>query len=94
MFFTILIMKIHSTFFIAIFLVALTSCESKQKAKAKIFERKEVEDNKLMIKYAFSVKGETITDSAVIENNVIGTDSVSVTFDPDDPSKNTLDISK
>ena len=87
-------MKIHSIFFIAIFLVALTSCESKQKAKAKIFERKEVENNKLMIKYAFSAKGQIIIDSAVVENKVISTDSLSITFDPEDPSKNTLDISK
>ena len=73
---------------------SLIACNSKQTATAKIFERREVEENKLMIKYAFNVEGRSITDSTIIDNKILNSDSVSVTYDPANPSENSIQLSK
>jgi hypothetical protein len=73
---------------------SLIACNSKQTATANIFERREVEENKLMIKYAFTVEGKSITDSTIIDNKILNSDSVSVTYDPSNPSENSIQLPK
>ncbi|MBA2761586.1 MAG: hypothetical protein H0U39_06450 [Segetibacter sp.] len=55
--------------------------------KAKIFERKEIRGDKLMIKYNYVANGQLYIDSATINNRVIPGDSIIVTIDPSNPGK-------
>jgi hypothetical protein len=76
-----------------IFVVFLFSrCGNRQEVRAKVFERKEIESNRLIIKYGYQVNGKTFTDSAVIKNVVIGGDSINVIIDPDNPEKGLPDL--
>ena len=77
-----------------LFLFAFTGCEGKKTTKANIFERREVEENKLMIKYAFSANGTSIIDSTIIDNKVLNTDSIGVTYNPSNPAENALQLPK
>jgi hypothetical protein len=87
-------MKFSSTLFLIVFGGFFIGCDSKQTAAAKIFERREVEGNKLMIKYAFTAKGQSIIDSTILDNKVLNSDSISITFDPSNPSDNSLQLPK
>ncbi|HEX8333567.1 MAG TPA: hypothetical protein VF622_13185 [Segetibacter sp.] len=85
-------MKSSLTILLTLIFSTITACNTKQTATANIFERREVEENKLMIKYVFTVKGESITDSAIIDNKVLNSDSVSITYDPTNPSENSVQL--
>ncbi len=65
----------------------MSSCKEHQNVKAKIFERKEIRGDKLMIKYNYVAKGHLYLDSAIIKNRVIPGDSINVTIDPSNPRK-------
>ncbi len=80
-------MKIKlSVLYLLIFLF-LASCKEHQNVKAKIFERKEIMGDKLMIKYNYVVKNHLYIDSAIIKSRVIPGDSINVTIDPSNPRK-------
>ena len=80
-------MKIKlSVLYLLIFLF-LASCKEHQNVKAKIFERKEIRGDKLMIKYNYVANGQLYIDSATIHNRVIPGDSIIVTIDPSNPRK-------
>lgn len=68
---------------------ALFSCktESNKTIKAKITERKDLPDNKLMLHYSFTVNDTLLKDSIVTENKVINNDSLTVEYNKDDASK-------
>ncbi len=63
----------------------ITSCRNQQQVKAKIFERKEVSKNRLMIKYEYTAAGKTYIDSASVKNIVIGT--INLIIDPANPQR-------
>lgn len=81
-------------FIFIILAVFIAGCESKKTTNAKIFERREVEENKLMIKYAFLAGGTSIIDSSIIDNKVLNTDTVPVIYNPSNPSDNSLQLPK
>ena len=71
-------------------LTFMLSCNinSSIKTKALIFERKILDDGKLMIYYAFTNNGSLIKDSTVINNLVIPQDSIAVVFQKNNPANN------
>ena len=71
-----------------------SACRQQQQLKAKIFERKELKGNRLMIRYQYLVNQTTYTDSATVANVIIDTDSISVIIDPSNPGKSIPDIGK
>ncbi len=77
-----------------IFLSLFLACKDRQKLKAKIFERKEIQDDKLMIKYKYVANGQSYIDSATIENKVIGSDTINVTINPSEPEKGSPQLQK
>lgn len=72
----------------------LLACHQQQKVKAKIFERKEVSKNRLIIKYKYIAGGKTYVDSASVKNIVIGNDSINLTIDPAHPQISLPDLIK
>lgn len=86
--------SILKSLFPLLFLFLLLACKDEQKLKAKIFERKEVEDNRLMIKYKYNAKGRSFIDSATIKNIVIANDSINVIIDPANPGKASPQLTK
>ena len=71
---------------IAIMLFALCmACNNERSVKAKIFERKKADSNKLTIKYRYTVDEKPFIDSATLANTVITGDSISITIDPSRP---------
>ncbi len=69
------------------FLFLLVSCRGGENVKARIFERREIRNDKLMIKYRYVIKEQSYIDSAMIENRIISGDSIDVTIDPSNPRK-------
>jgi hypothetical protein len=67
----------------------LFGCKANHHADAKIFERKEVEGNKLMIKYNYQVAGKPHTDSAIIKNKVLEGDTITVKYKASQPGNAT-----
>ncbi len=63
------------------------ACKDRLKLKAKIFERKEVQGDKLMIKYKYVANGQFYVDSATVENKIIASDTINVTIDSSEPEK-------
>ncbi|MCW3107471.1 MAG: hypothetical protein JWQ09_1977 [Segetibacter sp.] len=82
----VLILVVITSFFV--------SCGQQEQLKAKIFERRELKGNRLMIRYEYSVNNKVYTDSATVANVVINSDSISVIIDPLNPSKSLPDIIK
>jgi hypothetical protein len=62
-------------------------CKREQRVKAKIFERKELPGNKLMIKYIYQIDNSSFRDSATIKNIVINEDSIEVKINSSKPAK-------
>lgn len=75
-------------------LFSILACRGHQEVKAKIFERKEVSENRLIIKYQYTLAGKTYIDSAAVKNIVIGNDSINLIIDPADPQRSLPDFSK
>src|ERR1700749_5034492 len=68
----------------ACLLLLLTACGTRNKAvsagqpKARIFERKTLPGNKLLVSYSWQKGKVVVNDSAVVDNKIIGQDSVPV----------------
>jgi len=65
----------------------LVGCDSQETVRAKVFERKRIEKDRLLIKFGYLVNDKAYTDSAVIKNIVIKSDSINVIIDPSNPTK-------
>ena len=76
------------------YLVILISCERAQTTSGIIFERKHLDQNKLQIKYRYQVEDARYTDSVTINNQIIKSDTVSVSFERKNPSKSFVDFIK
>ena len=72
--------------------IALFGCGRQQQLKAKIFERKELKGNRLLIKYHYYANNNNYTDSATLPNVIIGSDSIYIIIDPSYPGKSIPDI--
>ena len=78
-------MKIKVPVFIIISSALFLACNNERSIKAKIFERKKVGSNKLMIKYSYTLNEKSFTDSATLANTVIEGDSINIAVDPSEP---------
>ena len=58
---------------------------------AQIFERKHISNEKLLIKYQYTVDERTFIDSAAITNKVLDGDTIVVSFKSDNPGKSDLE---
>lgn len=76
----------HSLIALALTALILGSCKRDNLIKAKIFERRELARNRLMIYYHYNFKNRIYTDSASVTNNIIKNDSILVLIDPSNPS--------
>jgi nicotinamide riboside kinase len=56
----------------------VSSCSNKGYVRARVYERKEVKEDLIMIKYSYNLRGKTITDSATVRNKVMEGDSIKV----------------
>lgn len=70
----------------------LTACRQHQQVKAKIFERRELSKNRLIIKYKYLAGDRIYIDSASVKNTIIGSDSINVIIDPSLPGKSLPDL--
>ena len=68
-------------------LAFFVACSNKSYVKARVYERKEVTDSLIMIKYRYMAKGKTFTDSATVRNKVMEGDSIKVSLDFKRPEK-------
>ena len=73
--------------FLFLLTILFVACKSQGIAEAKIFERKEQDGNKLLIKYNYLVEGKQYTDSAHIDNVVLKGDMISVKYETSNPAK-------
>ncbi len=76
------------------FATILSGCKQQQRSPARIFERKHVDSNRLMIKYEFWTNGTNYSDSVIIENHVLPGDSITVVFDKNHPQKSSPEFLK
>ena len=76
--------------FLSVFFVTACNTDYSIETKAHIFERKILDNGKLMICYAFNSGKGLIMDSSVIENHVIPQDSVVVVFQKNNPANSNL----
>ena len=72
----------------------IVSCKKRQQTKAVIFERKHLGDNKLQIKYRYNVADALYTDSITIENQVLKSDSIAISFMTKNPSETFVELKK
>jgi hypothetical protein len=70
----------------------ITACNTNKPVvtKAYIFERKILEDGKLMLCYSFNNGNSLIKDSAIMENLIIPQDSVAIVFQKNNPANSNL----
>ncbi len=79
------------TFLLIFSVIAIISCSADHyEAKAKIIERRVLDDNSLLIKYSFLAGDKLIIDSVKTKNRVIPHDSLDVSYAVSDPANNTL----
>lgn len=69
-----------------------TACRQQQHIKAKIFERRELSKNRLIIKYKYYTGDKVYTDSASVKNTIISNDSINIIIDPSLPGKSLPDL--
>ena len=79
---------------VAITATLFAGCGQQQQVKAKIFERRDLQSNRLMIRYQYLVNDKLYIDSATVANVVINTDSIFVIIDPSHPEKAIPDFSR
>ena len=77
---------------LVVILLLVGSCRDQQIVRAKVFERKQLEGARLAIKYFYIVNGNKFTDSAIIKNTVVGTDSINLIIDPSQPGRSIPDL--
>lgn len=70
----------------------VVSCGKRQEVKAKIYERKEMANNRLLIRFHYLVNNISYVDSATIVNKVLPGDSIKVIIDPEKPAKGLPDL--
>ncbi len=70
----------------------LTACRHHRQVKAKIFERRELSKNRLIIKYKYVTGDKIYIDSASVKNTIIGSDSINIIIDPALPGKSLPDL--
>ncbi|GEO09452.1 DUF3592 domain-containing protein [Segetibacter aerophilus] len=70
----------------------LIGCGQQEQLKAKIFERRDIKGNRLVIRYRYTVDDKVYIDSATVRNIVINSDSITVVIDPSNPGKSIPDI--
>jgi hypothetical protein len=70
------------------------SCHNQRPLKGKIFERKEFDGNRLMIKYRYTTSGKENIDSVIIKNQKINSDSIDLILQPNNPGKVVPNISQ
>jgi hypothetical protein len=80
-------MKCRSLTFVAIcatsfFVMLLSGCRQQKHLKARIFERKQTEDGKLLIRYQYVIDSTLFTDSVMVKNVILTNDSLNLTIDP------------
>jgi uncharacterized lipoprotein NlpE involved in copper resistance len=63
----------------------IVGCNQQSQVNATIFERKEIDSGNLLIKYRYIVDGQDHTDSAIISNQVIGSDSITIKISKTSP---------
>ena len=84
-------MKTLFTVFLCSFFI-IASCGERQEVKAKIYERKELPNNRLLIRFHYSVNNILYANSANIANKVLPKDSINVFIDPHNPAKGLPDL--
>jgi hypothetical protein len=79
-------------FFILAFLATAAGCNTNNtiQTKAYIFERKMLNNGKLMVHYVFNAGRVLLRDSSIIENKVLPQDSVIVEFKRENPTENSV----
>jgi hypothetical protein len=81
--------------FIAVIILSFfAGCKQHEQLEAKIFERKRLEGNRILIRYEYRLNNKLYTDSATMANVVMNTDSIRVIIDPANPGKSIPDIEK
>ncbi|MEP6845087.1 MAG: hypothetical protein ABI861_03760 [Panacibacter sp.] len=76
--------------FVCVLLITACNTNTSITTKAHIFERKLLDNGKLMVCYAFNNGNALIQDSSIIENLVIPQDSVAVVFQKNNPANSDL----
>ncbi len=71
---------ICSVTFLAFFI--LSACSKKEEVKGIIFERKELSDNLLLIRYSYAYNNKTYYDSVTVSNKVLPIDTINIIIDP------------
>ncbi len=86
-------MKISLILFILgnIVLIACNSSSTKN-CKAKIIERKALNDSMIQLRYAYKISENTFEDSIQTKNIIINTDSITVHFSSQNPKIHTVDL--
>jgi hypothetical protein len=77
---------------VLLFLATIAGCNSHEKIKARIFERKHLPDNKLQIKYQYAAGGKQYLDSITMENKVIDSDTITVVVQENNPSESVPEL--
>ena len=77
---------------VAAFFSIFISCRQQEQLKAKIYERRDLKANGLMIGYTYTVDKKVYLDSASVANVVINSDSILIIIDPSNPGKSIPDI--
>ncbi len=78
--------------FILIVACAIGCTAKRAETFARITERKHVDGQRLCLNYIFVAQGKLYRDSSIIENKVVPSDSVRVSFPADNPSDSKLQI--
>ncbi len=68
-------------------LLLIFACGKKQSVKAVIFERKELPQRRLLIRYRYSVAGKVYADSSTTSNKILPLDSITVFINSQNPSR-------
>ncbi|CAN5417724.1 hypothetical protein BH10BAC2_BH10BAC2_18240 [soil metagenome] len=81
-----------SKLFTLLSVLFIVACNTNKpiEAKAYIFERKMLEDGKLMVCYSFKNGNTVIRDSIVIDNLILSQDSVAIVFQKNYPENSNL----
>lgn len=73
-------------------LVSVSSCKQQQKTDARIFERKHLPPNKLQLKYEYKAGTKQYTDSLIIDNQVLKSDTIKVVINSKKPEENVPEL--
>jgi hypothetical protein len=78
--------------FVLALLITATACNTNNsiQTKAYIFERKMLNNGKLMVHYIFNTGRALMQDSSIVENKVLPQDSVIVKFKKENPTESSL----